>query len=292
MSVAFLTMVWKDYWLLEHWIANCRIHTEAQNIYVLNHGNDPKIANIAAGCNVIAIPRETVQPDLTKFRWELLSGVTTGLNAFHDYVVCCDVDEFLILDGTDLSLEDFLSQSPSQDGVHGVVGLNVMPVTEDGPDGASLLETHPHAIVSDRYSKPAISSGEVQYTRGGHGVLFKSYQVLPQLLMLHLHYVTPDYQERMANRSALVEEALANAGDGDIPNRKRFWFNWARPDKILAKELDTFETARAVDCEPGFAPVAAFINDAIIKHRRSHLVRFQGDTRLKVKLPPRIRQLI
>ena len=60
MKLAFLTMVWRDYWLLSKWVDHNSQHVPKSQLYVINHGGDPKVAEIAAGCNVIDIPRDDV----------------------------------------------------------------------------------------------------------------------------------------------------------------------------------------------------------------------------------------
>ena len=95
MRIAFLSMVWRDYWLLEKWISHNEKVVARRDLFVLNHGGDPEIDRIAAGCNVIHVPRDEVSMDLTKRRWRLIAGVSSGLLAFYDRVICTDVDEII-----------------------------------------------------------------------------------------------------------------------------------------------------------------------------------------------------
>ena len=66
--LAFLTMVWRDYWLLEKWIAHNVRLVGKRDLFVINHGGDPRVDEIANGCNVIHVPRDGVSIDLTRQR--------------------------------------------------------------------------------------------------------------------------------------------------------------------------------------------------------------------------------
>ncbi|MEO0634355.1 MAG: hypothetical protein AAFY52_09570, partial [Pseudomonadota bacterium] len=229
MSIAFVTMVWRDYWLLERWIENAERHVPRDNIYVINHGQDPRVAEIAAGCCVMPLPRDKIDETLTQRRWELISGVASGLNGFFDYVVATDVDELLVVNREGVSLEAFLAQQETADGVYGAVGLNVMPIADDAARAdAPVLTRYPMARLSPQYSKPVVTSGAVRYTRGGHGVWGQEFDVHAALSLVHLHYVTPDYRTRMDDRAALVKSVRDGAGDAADKTRikdKRFWIN-------------------------------------------------------------------
>ena len=265
MRIAFLTMVWRDYWLLEKWIAHNEKVVSRRDLFVLNHGGDPEIDRIAAGCNVIHVPRDDVTMDLTKRRWRLIAGVSSGLLAFYDRVICTDVDEIIVYVGDKGGLIAHLEASPNDCAALSPVGLNLIPTPADGTDeGATVLGNHPHALLSARYTKPCIIAEPVEYTVGGHGLMNGRFRIDPDLLLFHLHYVTPDYAERMAARQEIVAQSRARSDAAEMP--ARFWVNWAKPSKIRNKEFAIFEKARELDVSGGFAPAVALL-DAAVHHR-------------------------
>ncbi|MEM6760188.1 MAG: hypothetical protein AAF601_11995 [Pseudomonadota bacterium] len=296
MSIAFVTMVWRDYWLLERWIENAERHVPRDNIYVINHGQDPRVTEIAAGCCVMPLPRDKIDETLTQRRWELISGVASGLNGFFDYVVATDVDELLVLNQPGLTLEQYLAGQETSDGVYGAVGLNVMPV-EDADTGTDLpvLTRYPFARLSPQYSKPIVTAGPVRYTRGGHGVWGQEFAVHAALSLVHLHYVTPDYRTRMDDRAALVKSVRdADASDADKTRikDKRFWINWAKADAILSRQLRLYNEAEEVPVDDDFARVAALLNANVVRGRERCFVRSGEHVNYRVRLTPALQALV
>lgn len=275
LKLAFVTMVWRDYWLLERWIAHNALLVPLRQLYVINHGGDPEVDRIASGCNVIHLPRDEVTIDLTERRWALLSAQTNGLLAFYDRVICTDVDEFLVYLGDKPDLLTHLSSRPMKGDALAPMGLNLMPVAaEDASEADPLLRRWPHALLSAKYTKPCIVSQRVQYTTGGHGLKRGTFEIDPEVALLHLHYITPDYAERMAARAQIVEDSraanAASAAPKDMP--PRYWINWARSDMIREKELAMFQDARPVDVTQNFKACAAALTAAMRTKDRKTVV--------------------
>jgi hypothetical protein len=273
--VAFVTMVWRDYWLLERWIAHNARLVPLRHLHVINHGGDPEVDRIAAGCNIIHLPRDEVTIDLTERRWALLSAQTNGLLAFYDRVICTDVDEFLVYLGDKRDLLAHLAAKPVAGDALAPMGLNLIPVPAQGvPGEAPLLARWPHALVNAKYTKPCIAARRVQYTTGGHGLRRGRFEIDPEVAMLHLHYVTPDYAERMAARAQIVAESraanAASATPRDMP--ARYWINWSNSDMIREKELSLFAGARLLDPATAFAEAAAALQDAMRSKDRKTVI--------------------
>lgn len=272
MKLAFVTMVWRDYWLLERWIAHNARLVPKSALYVINHGNDPQVSQIAEGCNVVAVPRDEMPLDLTRRRWDLLGGLTNGLLAFHDAVVCTDVDEFLVFVGQG-RLQDYLASLTGEEDAVSAVGLNLIPTAEDATDGP-VLARHPNAMISAKYSKPCIARSPVKYTVGGHGLRGGTFRVDPNLLLFHLHYVTPDYAERMAARQNIVAQSKSEnetrSDKVDVP--KRYWINWSDPEYIREKELSIFARAQELDVSGGFKAAADLLSQATVRQGRKMVI--------------------
>lgn len=276
MSVAFLTMVWRDYWLLEKWVAHNAAMVPKRHLYVINHGGDPEIDRIADGCNVIHVPRDGVTLDLTSRRWDLVSGITNGLLAFHDWVIPTDVDELLVHIGDDPGgLVGHLGQVQTGLAALALLGLNLMP-TPDDPDDADLpvLRRVPNAMLSGKYSKPCIVRSRVIYSLGGHGLLRSKFEIDPEILLIHLHYATPDYSERMAARRDIVADARArnDASATKIEVTGHHWINWSKPDRIRDKDIAAFGRAVAIDATDGFRASAELVRAKLRQKGKKMLV--------------------
>ncbi len=297
MRLAFVTMVWRDYWLLAKWIEHNSAVVAKSQLYVINHGGDPEIERIANGCNVINIPRDDVSIDLTERRWQLLSGVTNGLQAFFDLVVCTDVDELLVYTGSKANLLVHLAERPIETDALCAIGLNLIP-SEAGvtSDTRTVLEQHPNAMLSAKYSKPCISKKPVAYTIGGHGIFEGTFDLDPEILLFHLHYVTPDYIERMtARRDIVVESRKKNdASDDPVDVGNRFWINWANPHVIRRKEFAHFDTAVEVDVSNGFEECATILNSARSRSPYKMLInpKWMDATPRRIVVPENLRGLL
>ncbi|QBF31612.1 hypothetical protein [Thalassococcus sp. S3] len=275
MRLAFLTMVWRDYWLLDKWVSHNEKLVPRRQLYVVNHGGDPEVDRIAEGCNLIHVPRDEITPDLTRRRWDLVGGITNGLLAFHDRVICTDVDELLVYTGSQGSLLDHLGRAPMEGQALSPVGLNLIPTPEDAEDETlPVLQRHPNALVSAKYTKPCIAGERVVYTVGGHGLVRGRFRIDPEILLFHLHYVTPDYAERMAARQDIVSASKAQNENAEAPLNmpKRHWINWAKPDMIRDKEFGIFARARALDVAQGFDQCAEILRGAVVSEGKKTVV--------------------
>lgn len=275
MKLAFLTMVWRDYWLLEKWVTHNERYVPRRQLYVINHGGDAEVDRIAAGCNVIHVPRDELPPDLTRRRWDLKGGITNGLQAFYDMVICTDVDELLVYVGDKAGLVEHLAQAPREGQAIAPVGFNLLPQPGDGEDETlAVLERHPNALLAGKYTKPCIAHARVVYTVGGHGLQRGSYVIDPDILLFHLHYVTPDYAERMAARQEIVAESREHNARQEKPEQMpgRHWINWAKPGVIRDKDFGNFERAEEMDVSGGFGACAEVLRAAQQTNNRKTVV--------------------
>ncbi len=297
-KLAFVTMVWRDYWLLEKWVAHNSAVVPRDQLYVINHGGDPEIARIADGCNIFNIPREEVTLDLTRRRWDLLGGMANGLLGFYDRVVVTDVDELILYVGDRPGgLIEHLEATEIEGSAIAPVGLNLIPTAEDGTDPeAPVLTNHPNAVLSARYTKPCIVAEHVTYTVGGHGLIDGNFQIDSDLVLVHLHYVTPDYSARMSARKGIVGEArTANeASDDPLDLGRRYWVNWSRPHMIRKKEMKIYARARPLELSQGFGECAELLRNAVRSTGRKTVVDpgTMSEDPARVTLPDRLRQAV
>ncbi|SEQ63701.1 glycosyltransferase family 2 protein [Thalassovita taeanensis] len=295
MRLAFVTMVWRDYWLLDKWVRHNAQYVDRRSLYVINHGGDPRVEEIAAGCNIINIPRDEVTVDLTRRRWDLLGGLTNGLLGFYGWVICTDVDELIVYAGTDGTLLDHLANSTAETTALSPVGLNLIP-TGEGDVNDGVLNLHHNAMLSAKYTKPCIARSRVVYTIGGHGLVRGKFTIDPQILLFHLHYVTPDYADRMAQRKDIVAESVERNETAADPVSvgKRFWINWSNPEMIREKELSIFAQASELPVEQGFDHAAELLR-AAVRHTDKKMVvdhAVMNKSPQRVTVPERLRDLI
>ena len=297
MKLAFVTMVWRDHWLLEKWIAYNSTHVPKSQLYVINHGGDPKITKIADGCNVINIPRDGVPMNFDRIRWDLIGNLAAGLLGFYDRVVCTDVDELLIYVGEG-GLVRHLVSKPVADNITaiGALGLNLLPSDSGDPQAEALMAQHPDALVSGKYSKPCVVDKPSKFSNGAHGLLGTDFELDPDLLLIHLHYVTPDYMQRMEDRKEIAEtttnEFLADPeADADI--RKGYWRNWAKSDKIMERHMNALSKAAEMDVTGGFGEVHAVLNAYLRQEgRKRHVVQAEiKKIPMRVSIPEEYRHL-
>ena len=292
MTLAFVTMVWRDHWLLRKWIAHNEGIVARSNLYVLNHGGDPEVAAIAAGCNIINIPRQAPTMDLTRRRWDLLGHFASGLLAFHEQVIVSDVDELLLYCGPAPSLADHLAKKETDHTAVGAIGLNLLPHVQCS-DTDTMLQQFPQALVSAKYSKPCIARRPLRYTLGGHGLVNGSFRVDPALLLCHLHFVTPDYDARVQARKAIVAQSRAQheQDDGGSSRPAGFWSNWSSPERIHDQLLERAARAEEIALPDGLAGIADRLNRAYRqKARRVMIDPKLDDTRpMRVTLPASMR---
>ncbi|MFY0680163.1 MAG: hypothetical protein JXR13_06265 [Thalassovita sp.] len=295
MRLAFVTMVWRDYWLLDKWVQHNAQYVDRRSLYILNHGGDPKIHEIAAGCNVIDVPRDEVTLDLTRRRWDLLGGLTNGLLAFYDRVICTDVDELIAYVGKGDGLLSHLEQSQADTVALSPVGLNLIP-TPDAQIDSHVLQAHPQAMLSAKYTKPCIVKDRVVYTVGGHGLQRGQFTIDPDLVLFHLHYVTPDYAARMAERKEIVDQSKKqnDASQDPLDLGKRFWINWSDSEMIRNKEFALFQTAADMPVEAGFEAAATALQGAVRSSGKKTVVDHgvMNKAPFRVMIPEALRSLL
>lgn len=274
--VAFLTMVWRDYWLLERWVAHNATFVPKSQLYVIRHGEDPEIDRIAEGCNIIHAPRDGVALDLTKRRWGLISGIANGLQSFYDFVVCTDVDELLLHVGPHPGgLLGYLETAPRTGAALAPIGFELMPVAGDLEDmKLPVLRRCPNALLNGKFCKPCLTHDSVNYSVGGHGLIKGRFDVADQVLLLHLRYVVPNLEERMASRREIVQEARARnkSGETNIDESKVVWHNWGKPQRIKDKKFSDFERAADTDVSRGFDHFAELVRGALQRKGRTAMV--------------------
>lgn len=205
--LAAVTMVWRDYWYLEKWVAYYAAQLGRENVYILSHGADPEIDRIGQGCNVIAILRDGLHQSFDYARWRMLSDFSAMLTQFYERIIVSDCDELLMtVDGRPLVEYPFAFEENSA----GAVGFNLV-ATRDDADQQALITDSKYCLFEIPHSKPCLVQRKVSFGTGGHGVMNDSFGLLPGLFNLHFHFGNwQELQRREQERSPLVDETMAD----------------------------------------------------------------------------------
>lgn len=216
---AALTMVRGEDYFLQRWIAYYRRFLPDEHIYVINHGGDPEVARVARGTNVIALPYDETKKSVNQRRWQILSLFTSGLTQFYNWVICNDVDEFVVLD-PDIgdNLVDYLVARRLQDGTAPVLipfAIEMVHVPELEPEllapDAPILGRRRCYRLNSNYAKPCVTGVPLEFKAGGHGSDAVRFEIDPHLFNFHLRFV--DYASCMAR----LDKSLARRLDGKTP---------------------------------------------------------------------------
>lgn len=247
-----LTMVRDDYFFLERWVDYYGGQFGRSALYIVNHGGNPRVAEIAQGCNVITIP-DVFNEKFDMMRWRMLSNFANGLRSYYNFVVVGDVDEFVVPDpklGVDLV--GFLERRRGKVTIT-PVGLEVVHHPDHEPEeigDGPMIGPRKFVRFSTAYSKPCIITHDTRISRGGHYTKDPDLKLFKNLYLFHMRYVDAAlYRDTLNRRASRVDEA-AQAGDTSMIS-----WNWRRDlgrDDPYARVLelpieDEFDVTDAVE---------------------------------------------
>lgn len=231
--VAVLTIVRDDIFFLKRFVAYYGGLLGVENVFVISHGDEPAVRDVAGVCNVIPIPAiETNKFTMLKSR--TMNHFKDGLRQWYDHVVICDVDEFIVVDpATGLNLKTWLDQAPRKT-VYTAMGLEIvhMRSTEDAPVDDGIIGPRMHAQVNLHYAKPCIVSKAAKIARGGHYSEHHRLDMPEFLYMFHMKFCDFDvFADTLDRRAAFVAEQRKH-GDGIVRSNPQ-WSRKGREDSAL-----------------------------------------------------------
>lgn len=197
MEVCAITMVRDDLFYIKRWIEYYGAQLGHKNLYVLVHGNSKQIRSLAAEVNYFNVPAcqgDTKGGKNFNFdRFELINNIANGLQAYYDFVVVVDVDEFIVVD-PDISsgLSEYLS-SIQEPMTLTAFGLDVYHHIERYPTTIDLskpiLLQRPVCKVEPLYCKPAITNKKVRRGIGNHYTNDRRLYFAHGLYLFHMKYM-------------------------------------------------------------------------------------------------------
>ncbi len=257
-KIAVLTSVRNDVMFTDRWIKYYSSCFGAENLYIQLDGMDQPIPDKDTGVNVIRhefVKRNVVVGE--KFRAKRASELAKKLftEMGYDIVIGTDIDEFLVVD-PDLNtpLSDYLSGLSIKGSISGL-GLDVIQKedTETGIESdRPFLAQRRFAVLSHRYTKPAVLSEPLQWGSGYHRVKGRNFRIDPNLFMFHFGSVDRSVSaERLNDRDridqgwtahqvkrdkAFSDVLMMDPVDGDERFASaRFEMKWRRPLYALNK---------------------------------------------------------
>ncbi len=214
MKVCAMTMVYQDHWALAQWVKHYSQLVGLEHLYIVAHGKDERVDQIAKGANIITIPRDTLEGfDSTRSR--ILNGLQASLSNVFDWVVRVDVDELIVLDTSIYKTLQSALQNCTKDAVFAV--------------GCDLAQndTGYDVLFTGHYSKAFAVSDDTRLFR--HGVKLRSklidrysFQKPQGIYLVHLKYANVDELIKAnAHRST-----VANGEGRGLPGK-----DWQQADK-------------------------------------------------------------
>ncbi len=229
---AALTMVRGEDFFLARWLAYYRQFLPDEHIYVINHGADPEVAEIAKGVNVIGLPYDETRKSVNQRRWQILSHFTSGLTQFYNWVICNDVDELVVLDPDHGSnLVDHLMSRRAEKRIAPVIvpfAVEMVHVPELEPDELTkadpILGKRRIYRLNSNYAKPCVTSVPLDFKAGGHGSTIHNVDLDPHLYNFHLRFV--DYGICMSRLDKGLKRRLEGRSPQEIANMTKGHWGW------------------------------------------------------------------
>ena len=231
MKICAITMVYKDYWALSQWYTHYGRLLGPDNLYVVAHGHDAKIAEICPLASVITIPRD-IFDGFDRRRGQMLNSFADGLGLSYDWVIRTDADELICFDPAIYPSIKEVFEAASSTALF-ALGLNVAEVIDDKVLKAEemALGHRSTAVFSGHYSKAwATRRGTALWRHGiwvGTRKLASAPFDLPKgVYLVHLKYANLDALE-IANRH---RTEVGNAEGKGLPGAA-----WKDPEKDAAR---------------------------------------------------------
>jgi hypothetical protein len=281
-----ITMVYKDYIFLERWVDYYGKQFGREHLYVLSHGADAEHDRIAAGANVIHLPRDPQMYRLDRRRWSMLSQFSTGMQRYYNWLIVSDVDEVVIVD-PDVApdLTTYLSRMEGKATPRSICPLGIElvhnPDIETDPivPGETILSKRRNFRANANYSKPCVTRTDTAFTIGGHANNHLPRVLDPHLYLLHLRFFDHDTCiERLGGRKDMRQ---IMTGDKDPKSVGHAW----------GKDLETYMRLSALTPVREDADLVEFrakmVDDQQLLHNDT--VAFWGGGRSKelYRLPER-----
>jgi len=229
-KTAVLTMVRDDDFMLSRWVDYYGGLFGKDSLYVINHGNQPNVRDIAQGCNLFPVP-DNERKKFTILNWRTKNHLLRALLEWYDTVIVCDVDEFIAVDpatGFDLRTWIDSDQRPT---VRTPMGLEVVHLPGKEPESIDKAILGPRRFVKINlfYAKPCIISKPTKLSRGGHYSEHAALDMPDFLYLFHMKYCDYGlYTDTLNRRNDVVRSMMVDGKKETTTNVQ--WFAEDRDD--------------------------------------------------------------
>ncbi len=252
-KICAITMARNDAFFLKHWIEYYGSQLGKENLYIYLDGTDqpvPENAGEAVVTHCERIPGQVVSAE--KRRLAHLSNIAAELLKSYDLVIGTDADEFLIVDpNCNETLLSYLSKLPVRTSVSGL-GLDVgqkMDEEDTIKDDEPFLMQRSYAVLSSRYTKPAVLAQPVQWGSGFHRIKGHDFTIDKNLFLFHFGVF-----DRQMIQDRFLDKDRMNAGWERHMKKRMRVIDYVTHKKALEDEK-FLSLARKIQtyCRPVFA---------------------------------------
>ena len=225
-------MAHRDYWALKVWYAYYGAQLGHENLYIIEHGHDPRYRRLFPKANFVTYPRDLTGQSFDAERYDFMDVIQTELCQDYSHIIRTDADEIIAYDVK--RYDGFESLAAQCDGFLMATGLQLV---DDGRNlfrGPGDIRLPKRAVFDSRYSKAWLTDGD--WKLRDHGVVAKqghqrsvSHHLVEGVYLLHLKY---------ANVSALEQQSAVRAGvlsRDDADNLTQMWGNDATYHGLIEK---------------------------------------------------------
>lgn len=271
MKICAITMVYRDYWALSQWYAHYSRHLGSDNLFIVAHGADPKVAALCPKANVITVPR-TDLAGFDRMRGRMLNSIQDGLGVVYDWVIRTDADELICFDPALHASFAGLFRSHKNANALFALGLNIAEDIADSPLKATdaALTKRSNAIFSGHYSKAWAVKRGTHLVRHGIGLTTDATMVLPKgVYLAHLKYADIDALTK-ANKH---RSEIASGKQDGLPGTA-----WLHAEKDAMKFFDMFRKAPRIDWSTASAQAYAEISANPVTETSQKVLRAKSIT--------------
>lgn len=221
MALAVVTMAYDDTEYLPIWVKYWSQHVDRQHMYVIIHGGNPTLMEMATGCTVIPMNRPAPYRQMEADRWHMLSDFVGSLTYMYDTVLYNDVDEILALDPkVDAPLAEYLTTIDAP--VTAPVGVEIIHRPDHEPDDLDInqpiLGQRRFYRGVSRFGKPCIIKKPTRWRRGGHFAFSDTISFDENLYNFHLRFF--DQRLFLSKAERRRQTTLAPRGKNTTPARR------------------------------------------------------------------------
>lgn len=244
-KLACATMLRDDYDFLRKWISHYEKFVEERtDLYIIAHGKNAVIEEIASGCSIITIPHFENGSQFEPRRRKLLFGLVAALRAYFHHILVVDVDEFVVLDpNIETSFPDYLTSVEMEGRVLSPVGFDIVHKCslETAPFDFKrpFLSQRSHGYLEAAYMKPCIFRDAPTGGGNAHFIDGEPWQIDPNLMLFHMKYFDRDYGLQMAQKRF---ETVTGYEKHSNTHRIGGWHNRAQKLETTVKSIES-ETA-------------------------------------------------